>query len=158
MLCWPCLALSPWAHCTSQFHTCLFTGPLGPAALLLTPGSWAAEWEPEEPGGVEDAGGALTGHGDTHCSTQSGICTCSMGMSCSSSSKLCTYWILLMNLTLPRRDVVTRSPNNPIRGCPEHLRSNLPPHTQCQSPPSTPSGVDRARPGVSLARGEGSWP
>lgn len=24
-----------------------------------------------------------------------------MGMSCSSSSKLCTYWILLMNLTLP---------------------------------------------------------
>lgn len=37
---------------------------------------------------------------DTHCSTQSGICTCSMGMSCSRSSKLCTYWILLMNLTL----------------------------------------------------------
>lgn len=45
----------------------------------------------------------LQGPCDTYCKTQSGICTCSIGISCSNSSKLWTYWILLINFTLAKK-------------------------------------------------------
>lgn len=135
---------------SSPTHAC-FTVPLCSAALPLPSGVQAA-W------GCGDWGeGCSQGVGDTYWSTTSGICTCSMGMSCSRSSRLCTYWILLMNLTLAEgegrevaqgpegtkedRDTHTSSPRML-----EQLGSELPP---CPVPASTPcpqrGGQSRAR-------------
>ena len=113
-----------------------------------------------------EVGGAPTGQ-DTHCSTQSGICTCSMGMSCSRSSKLCTYWILLMNLTLAGEEGGTRLKASPWGGdsesegamaaysrMPQHTHPNLP-LSPCQTSPPAP-GVGTEQNLGSLPAREGS--
>lgn len=49
----------------------------------------------------------------THCSTHSGICTCSIGTICANSSRLCTYRTLSRNFTLPTESSL--SVNNDMR-------------------------------------------
>lgn len=78
-----------------------------------------------------------------------GMCTCSMGMSLLQIFKLCTYWILLMNLSAGgrrRRDtsesqplgVVTQGQREPdgSQGC-THSPFKLP-STHSPKPPSQP--------------------
>lgn len=140
----------PWMPSPAVLSSPTVLASLFLSALLLPSGVRAA-W------GHWDGGRGARRARDTYWSTTSGICTCSMGMSCSRSSKLCTYWILLMNLTLAEgegrevaqgpggtmedRDTHTSSPRML-----EHVGPELPPRPV---PASTPcpqrGGESRAR-------------
>lgn len=101
--------------CFTLFPLCL--------ALPLRSGSQQPDWqsmggwEMNSSGDDGDGGGAvLPQHKTLTVARSLGSARCSMGMSCSRSSKLCTYWILLMNLTLAGGEGGTRLKASPWGG------------------------------------------